>query len=268
MEEQEKTSATAITQEIDIPAFRAGLFMWGANILSPVEIVPKPGLVNLEEAFEQAGNLIKQYFPWIVTGGIGLYSLIREPAGILARFDTIGRNATENERQEDLRWYGEQVTGPEVGSGEDEEYKHNARVKIWDKEFYYVGPPRLVKARFATRAFSGDLPAKEGIIELAKQVDELGLKAGREIDGETINQGYRLFHAVKGKIYHTGFGKVEDYDPDKMNSLWAEVEVTKTGDIMYYPQGERGNEKDFSQLFEDLPADIARELRQTARRKR
>jgi len=245
---------------MDIHAFRAGLFDWGPRILSPVEYLPQAtSFVDLRTAIEETNAVSNTFFPWCVSGGIGLYSRKKESAGILTRWDIMFRHATPDEMANDFDYFGEQVMGPEVGAGEDKGYENNARFKWLDKEFYYVGPVRLVKARFATRAFSNgcNLPAKETLEGFVKEVDGIGLPPGKSSEGETVAQGYRLFYAVGGNIYHAGFGKLGDYKPEEMKKLWGSVETGRDGMSMtFYPQGDRDKPKDFTDCLKDVPEEF------------
>ena len=246
------------TKKMDIPAFRAGIFSFGPTILSPVEHYLDEGLsfVSLQDACEQEKNLSNGFFPWIATGGIGLYSLKKGPAGILTRLDILFRDATSNEMRHDFGNFGEQVMGPEIGTGEDRKYKGNPIFNAWGTEYFYIGPPRIIKGRFATRAFQGPLPEADGLERFMKQVDEIGLLGGPKSDGsEVVPQGYRLFHADQGIIYHTGFGKIEEYDPDKMREVWGEVGLGRDH-VNFYPNGSREKAVDFTALLKDLPEDF------------
>lgn len=258
MVDENDTIALIETAEMGVPAFRAGLLSWGPRILSPIECYPpyEESFVSLEEAIKQTNNIPNAFFPWIVTGGIGLYSLKKGPAGILTRWDVLFRNATQEEVARDFRYFGEQVMGPKVGDGEDEKYRNNARLRVFNSEFYYTGPPRVVKSRFATRAFSGDLPDREILAKFIAEVDKIGLT--NEVltrdgaDRDVASQGYRLFQAKEGRMYHTGFGKFQDYNPDKMRELWGEVTV-RGKKMTFYPKGQRDKSSDFSVCLGDLP---------------
>ncbi len=243
------------TDEISVPVFRSGLFSWGPEILSPVEIFmdEKSSIITLEEACKQGEDMSNMFFPWIVTGGIGLYSLKKGPAGILTKLDILFRDATLSEMNYDLQNFGEQVVGPEVGKGEDEEYRNNPVFGVFNSDCYYVGPSRIMKGRFATRAFSGSLPNVEGLEEFVGQTDKISLVGNpEEVDPKVVSQGYRLFYADSGKIYHAGFEGIDDYDPKKMNELWGEVELGRNF-VNFYPRGVKDDAKDFSAVLLDLP---------------
>jgi len=265
-----KDSVMAITDVIDVNAFRAGLFMWKANVLSPIEIQfsPRHSSVRLEEACDSLNSLNNGFFPWVVHGGIGLYSLIEGPAGLLTRLDTLMRKATKDEMERDWQYFGEQVMGPEVGGDKEGEYQNNPTFKALDSEFYYIGPPRLLKARFATRVFPGDMPERGELSEIVKQVDELRLEEGQTPDGEVIFQGYQLFHTNKGKIYFNGFEEFEDYNPNELESF-GDIEVFKGGylpKLIFYPRGNKNNAKDFSSVVDErFPQEVLTKLQETAK---
>ena len=272
-------SVMATTGVIDVHAFNAGLFMWKADVLSPIEFNfedPRFPVRPLEDAMSDMNGLNNRFFPFVVQGGIGLYSLVEGPAGLLTKYDIEMRRATKKEMERDFQYFGEQVMGAEVGTGEDEEHKGNSTFKVWGKDYYYVGPPRFIRARFATRVFPGEMPDRDGLAEIVGQVDELGLEEGKTDSlGEVVAQGYRLFHADKGKIRHAGFGKFEGegYDLSQMDELFGEVDIFD-GDqylpfIAFYPGGDRDNERDFSAvLHKDVSGDILARLRELAKPRR
>jgi hypothetical protein len=263
-------SVMAITKEIDVDAFRAGLFMWKANVLSPIEIQfpPRVSSMRLEEACDNLNTLNNGFFPWTIQGGIGLYSLVQGPAGLLTRLDTLMRNATKSEMERDWQYFGEQVMGPEVGNDKTGEYKNNPTFKALDSEFYYIGPPRLVGARFATRVFPGNMPEEGKLSEIVKQVDELGLEQGQTPKGKVFFQGYQLFHADKGRIYVNGFREFEDYDSDE-TEFFGNIEVFKRGHfpgLRFYPRGDREKEKDFSSVIDEkLSNEVLTKLQKIAK---
>jgi len=262
-------SVMATTDVIDVGVFRTGLFVWKANVLSPIEIQFSPGAssVKLEKAVDNLNSLNNGFFPWTIQGGIGLYSLIKEPVGLLTRLDTLMRKATKEEIERDWQYFGEQVMGPEVGNDKEGEYKNNPIFKALGSEFYYVGPPRLTRARFTTRVFPGSIPEKGKLSEIVKQVDELGLEEGQASDGEMVFQGYQLFHANKGKINYKGFEKFEDYNSDEMESF-GEIELFKgepLPQLIFYPRGNKNNGKDFSSVVDErLPNEVLARLQDLA----
>jgi len=264
MDEANQVIAKVETHEIDIEAFRAGLFICGPNILSPVSWTPAiQGTVNLREACEQGKDAKNSFIPWAIAGGIGLYSLAEHPAGLITRWDVFFRHAVASEAEEDFAHFGEQVMGPEVGKGEDGKYKGHAKIKCFRKEFYYTGPERVLKSVFSTRVFQGALPSKERFAEFVKQIDGLAEKvkseSGNFADGIAC-QGYMFFHADAENIYHAGFKNLVNYNPGNMK-LWATLKLRNSGKTLdFYPEGNKAECIDYSICLENLPIDFRTKL--------
>ena len=206
-------SALMKTGEVDVHAFQASIFMWGAHILSPVVPPDKPATYQtLEYQLNKTGELIQKgirdWSAYAGAAGITQYSLVKGSAGVLGRANTRFRWAESKEVSADLNGFGDQVIGPPVAEA-DEELKKRPHFSLLGKPHIYTGPERLVKISIVSRAFPGELP--EDITDLIREVDEAS-----ENDPMATSQGYYLFHAENGVLRHQAFGKPEKFDPKKM----------------------------------------------------
>ena len=53
---------TVITKEVDIPTFNTGIFMWGANIISPVAVYPDSEFQTLQYYYEETKTISVSIF--------------------------------------------------------------------------------------------------------------------------------------------------------------------------------------------------------------
>ncbi len=235
-----------ITKELDVHAFKAGIFMSDANLFSPVAVYPIMRCQVLETFLEEQKKHPSLWMTYAGPAGIGQYSLKRKtPAGILARFDVHFRHPTKEEMQDDFQNFGEQVLGPpvaEVPENERAEYKCNATFNVRKEDHYFTGPARIIKSMFLTRVFTGEVP--KDITPLIQEVD----KAAET--GEMItSQGYQFLHATDGKMIYLPFNKPEEFNPTKLVPF-GHVEI-KGRRMTYYPKGDRNHPIDFTQEMRD-----------------
>lgn len=239
----EKSEIEVITKEVDIFAFQSGIFFSKANLLSPVAVYPETGFQSLETFLDGQKEYSQQWVSYAGPAGIGQYSLKHGPANIVARFNTHFRHPTKEEMSWDFEHYGEQVLGPivnEVPKDEVEKYKGNTRIRVFGEDFYFTGPPRMIKSVFLTRVFPGEMP--EDISRFIKEVDEAS-----EIGEMIVSQGYQFFHAEKGRMLYLPFGKVEEFDSSKA-SLFGTVEI-EDRIMTYYPMGDKSHPVDFTEAI-------------------
>ncbi|MBI3334449.1 hypothetical protein HYZ97_03095 [Candidatus Pacearchaeota archaeon] len=240
-------NAKMITRETEIHAFQAGIFMSDADVFSPVAIYPnRADSQTLQDFFDEQQTHPSQWMSYAGPAGIGQYSLRRrKPAGVLARFDIHFRYPTDDEMQTDFQHFGEQVLGPtvkEVPKDEREKYKGNGVFRLWGKDHYFTGPPRLIKSVFLSRVFPADIPAD--VSDLVREVDEVA-----ETGDMITSQGYQFLHSIDGKIMYLPFGKIEDFDTSKMK-MFGTMEMDGKR-LVYLPNGDRSHPIDFSQAMHD-----------------
>jgi hypothetical protein len=247
------------TKETDGRTLQTGIHMMGAEVLAPVVFEPEKGIgmpggewKSLERACDDQKEVMPSWLPWVVIGGVGLYSLRKAPAGVLAKFDILFRDANEWEINHDFYEYGEQVLGPEVGTKEGEACRNNPTFAALGSRFYYIGPPRIVKVVFATRVFPGGLPDRKGLARLAQEVEEVALKGSTASSEQMVTpQGYLFFHADRGRLCHAGFEKIENYDPEATGEkVWGTLEVDDARkSLTFFAHGNRSDPKDFSGAY-------------------
>jgi hypothetical protein len=243
------------------------IFSLNATVLAPFLYLAEEEFQTLEKAFEIQKEFMRHWTPWAVTGGIGLFSLKRnQPAGLLARVDLQMRPASTREMQQDFQFFGEQVVSYVVGEDpqRDEEFKHNPQVKLWDKMFYYTGPPRLVKALIPTRVFKGEIPLS--LEEIKSEVDNIALSpTGPKFphEPEVAPQGYRFFWAKDGIVHQIGFApdeytpkddekdpRITSYNPKKVTeNIFVKLEIDD-GNLYTYVGGDRDKKSDHTLILD------------------
>ncbi|HGJ64887.1 TPA: hypothetical protein ENS27_05785 [bacterium] len=244
------------TNPLEGSEFQPGLFLWRSSILSPIEINFDRSQTTLQDTFKDNDMLINYFTSWAVIGGIAQYSVQKQcNAGLLARLSIDFRDATDIEIANDLNEFGEQVMGPEIGTGEDEKYKFNPAFNALGTKFYYVGPPRIVKARFATRAYNGNLPDQDQILDLIQDCNKISIPPARKSSGiETTDQGFIFFHADKGALSHCCFRDAQQYSPQELQKRrFGLVEVMKAErKLLFYPGEIKDRQMDYSGFYYEL----------------
>ena len=239
-------SQIVVTKELDLSSFLSGIFMFDANLLSPVVICPKKSdSQSLQDFFEEQKTPVNLWASYAGVAGIAQYSLKKgTPTGALARLDAHFRFPTEEEMQTDFENFGEQVLGPslaEVSEEKKENYKCNGVFTFFGQPHYFVGPPRLVASLFYCRVFQGNLP--KDISDLVREIDGLA-ESGEMI----VPQGYHFLHSRNGELKHSAFQKPEEYDPSKLKkSGFVELTATK---MIYYPTEDRTNSLDYTPVLQ------------------
>jgi hypothetical protein len=241
-------TAKMIAGEIDIHAFQAGIFLSDADLFSPVVIYSGVFKNQFLEDFDaEIKTHPSKWMAYAGPAGIGQYSLKRgKPAGVLAKWITHFRTPTAEEKHHDFEFFGEQVMGPKVDEAskkEIEENKHNSIFKVFGENYYFTGPPRILKSIFHTRVFPGEIP--KDIFDLVRQVDE-----SAKTDEMNVFQCYQFLHATDGKMLYLPFGDPKDYNPDNLD-FYGAVEISN-GEMNFYPRGDRENPIDFTETIKDM----------------
>ena len=229
------------TREIeDRHVFQTGIFVTDASIISPF-------VVHAETKDFQVSNQINEEFDkatrtWCscaVPAGIGQYSLLLGPAGLVVRVEAYFRPVTQAEAEEDHHQYGDQVLGPRVEDVPEEERKGKLAIPSLGVQHVYEGPEqRLLRIAFVTRVFPGSIP--EDITDLVRDVDG----AVPESDMRKL-QRYDFFHAEDGRIVSAAFDKPKEFDPAKLEHF-GDVEIKGRTRLWFYPKGDREQAVDIS----------------------
>ncbi len=241
-------TAKIITRELEVLPFQNGIFMSDADLLSLVAVYSHGGHQTLQNATEEQRIQPSRWMSYAGPAGIGQYSLRRgKPAGVLARFDAHFRHTTTDEMTDDFNNFGEQVLGPEVcevAEADRVKYKNNGLFYPFgnDEQFYFVGPPRLIKSVFISRVFLGDIP--DDVSELVSEVD-----AAAETGEMITSQGYQFLHSRGGRIQYLAFGKDGGYDKSKLR-LFGTIEMSDRL-MLFYPNGDRRQPIDFTSTIYD-----------------
>ena len=241
-------SYTTITDETDPLTLISGIFISGADTLSPVAIYPEIYPQSLEEACNATKNHPSQWMSCAAIAGIAQYSLKHSPAGVLARWDIHFRHPDDYEMREDVQNFGNQVIGDKISGVPDDEkekFKNNAIFYPFDDKeaFYFTGPPRVRKSVFLTRVFPGELPESlddfVGQIKLAQDSDKS--------NPMVIPQCYQFLHATDGKLVYSPFAleKTNEYNPDNLKP-YGHVEIAN-GEMNYFPPGKENHPIDFTE---------------------
>lgn len=224
-------------KEIDILSFQKKIFISNANFISRVAIYPENKDFQPFKHYTEEDGFIKedqrpnsQWNSFAIMAGIGQYSLMmKKPAGFLSRLDSYLRNPTEEEMETDFQNLGKhnlKSAVTEVTENKKEKHEYNKIFKVNGKDYWLVGPRRIVKSVFSSRVFSGNIP--EDISGLVKEVDEVA-ETGEMI----VNKNYDLFYSIEGKIKYVSFKidyytciKIEEYAPSKLED-WGAVKLLK-----------------------------------------
>ena len=251
MKKGNQPSANFVTKEIDLEAFHAGIFTTGARALSPIVMSEEDAgeLQSLEQFYDLQNNFSEHLRDWVSyvgPGGIGQYSLIKNPqVNVLGRWDIYFRHPTLEEIEHDLNHYGDQVFGPnvlEVSRAESKSYRGHTVFRLGEDYHYFTGPPRLRKSIITTNVFPGDLPE-----DLTPHLQQLEKMVGT--DNLAVFQSYQFLHADNGSLFYSAFNKPQDYNSSKLKEIGL-VEITGSGQEMrFYPDGNKDRPIDFTGLM-------------------
>ncbi len=241
------------TNEINLEAFKAGIFLSRASVCSSVvvsytELSRDPlGFQTLEDTCEGGRNILfmkealQQFGSFVGVAGAGQYSLMNgNSVGAFARFDIRFRHPMYEEMERDLQNYGDQVVGPLVDEA-GEEYKNNASFDLLGKRHVFLGPLRISDFVFNTCVFEG--PKLQCLNEVIARIEN---NSGK--DPLQTPQAYHYFHAKGGDIEYTAFGSPERYD---LNAMRKHGNVYKNNDSLWFIPHESFEEKvvDFTSML-------------------
>lgn len=233
------------TKEIDPLTFQAGIWMTEANLVSPVIVEAEEQYFQpLSQFFKEIEKTRGIFLGYGLVGGIAQYSVENQSAvGLLFRQDMHFRHTTQDEREHDVEWFGEQVApypldDEEVTSKMRED--HPCTVELFGKPWIYTGPERLISDNYTCRVFPGTEP--DNIAELVKEID--GAVIPKD---QSAFQRYILFVSDKGVLRQVAFGKPEEYSPAE-SSDFGVVEI-RNDQLMFYPGGNRQEARDFSEVM-------------------
>lgn len=227
--------ATTTTKEVNIHDFQKEIFFANADLISPVVIQEQEKkdqyvLQTLTDVSKEMKRHSNWWSSYAGPAGIGQYSLTTgKPAGVLARVDSYFRTPSEREMKEDFQNFREQVIGPvvsEVPVEQKEQYENVGVFQCFDENFYFSGPPRLNKTVFLSRVFPGILPSD--ISKLINDIEGIS-ESGKMI----VTQGYRLFHAIDGKMSYLPFKEIAGYDPKKLTEF-GQMRMERKR-LLFYP---------------------------------
>ena len=229
------------THEIeDRNVFQTGIFVTEASTLSPFVVHAETKdfqlAFQLNDEFDKAGRV---WLGCAVPGGIGQYSLLRGPAGLVVRAESYFRPVTPAEIDADIDELGEQVLGSRLEEVPECEREGLIIAPFLDTKYVYTGPEqRLLRMAFVTRVFPGVIPSD--ITDLIREVD----RAVPDSDMRNT-QYYEFFHADGGKIVTSRFEKPEEFDPANLKHI-GDVEIKGRTRLWFYPKGDRDNAVDIS----------------------
>ena len=253
-----------ITGPVDIWTFKAGIMMPFREIFSPVEIeldpksYPKNPLCPSErfQALQDCGSrgvneaeikrALSAWGTYAAVVGAAQYSVRNnEPVLVIGRFDIKIREPTIREIERDLECFGveQMLYDPET----DRELNDNPKYILNDKEWAYVGPPRIRGFVFQTRVKKGVEGPMDfsGIEELVSDIEREVANVNEEIKGwnGVTPQAFYLFHADKGVLRASTFLKPTEY---LSNNSKPHGKITIVDRRMLYYPNETSPPKDFT----------------------